>query len=328
MRLNKVGVLAASILTAGFIAVGTSASAVITPPAPTKLSAAAIAPVGTVNGGSVIDESLTNLDVKNGSLSESDMYAPFVASMRTVFNNGVDSSAKIKDGVIAEVDLNQAVQDKLNKAGTGAAGKSAYELAVIAGFNGTQDQWLASLKGKDGKDAIVSVTALSNLTNRPDSGGHGNWATDTIVRNVAITKQGAVPASNCGAGATSCFFYTGSLTDTGTFVTIKDAKSPVAGTPINGVLSGTMSGGAKLEFYATSDAPSPSLVQGNVDGPGTDAAETTTARWAAQFFPAGVTVTDAKLNDWKWTYADSLCETHTQSLGGLTGDILGVNNCN
>ncbi|CAJ0610686.1 unnamed protein product [Cylicocyclus nassatus] len=34
----------------------------------------------------------------------------------------------------------------------GADGKSAYELAVVAGFNGTIDAWLASLKGADGTD--------------------------------------------------------------------------------------------------------------------------------------------------------------------------------
>lgn len=36
------------------------------------------------------------------------------------------------------------------KGDTGAAGKSAYELAVQAGFDGDLDAWLASLKGEDG----------------------------------------------------------------------------------------------------------------------------------------------------------------------------------
>lgn len=33
-------------------------------------------------------------------------------------------------------------------------GKSAYEIAVEKGFNGTEEQWLISLKGKDGKDGV------------------------------------------------------------------------------------------------------------------------------------------------------------------------------
>lgn len=31
-------------------------------------------------------------------------------------------------------------------------GKSAYEIAVIHGFKGTEEEWLASLQGKDGVD--------------------------------------------------------------------------------------------------------------------------------------------------------------------------------
>jgi len=36
------------------------------------------------------------------------------------------------------------------KGGSGAAGKSAYEIAVLNGFVGTEAQWLVSLKGGDG----------------------------------------------------------------------------------------------------------------------------------------------------------------------------------
>ena len=31
-------------------------------------------------------------------------------------------------------------------------GKSAYEIAVEHGFNGTEEQWLESLRGEDGND--------------------------------------------------------------------------------------------------------------------------------------------------------------------------------
>lgn len=34
----------------------------------------------------------------------------------------------------------------------GADGKSAYEIAVDNGFEGTEQEWLESLKGKDGTD--------------------------------------------------------------------------------------------------------------------------------------------------------------------------------
>lgn len=42
------------------------------------------------------------------------------------------------------------------KGDTGAAGKSAYELAVIAGFTGTQSEWLQSLPGKSAYQIAVT----------------------------------------------------------------------------------------------------------------------------------------------------------------------------
>ena len=36
----------------------------------------------------------------------------------------------------------------------GEKGKSAYEIAVDNGFEGTEEEWLASLQGKDGQDGV------------------------------------------------------------------------------------------------------------------------------------------------------------------------------
>lgn len=53
-------------------------------------------------------------------------------------------------------ELIQYVQEELGKlepsegGGTGIDGQSAYEIAVSAGFEGTQEDWLASLKGEKG----------------------------------------------------------------------------------------------------------------------------------------------------------------------------------
>lgn len=54
------------------------------------------------------------------------------------------------------------IKDTLAGAGTlkGEAGKSAYELAVEWGFIGTEEDWLASLKGKDGGSAVFDFTQL------------------------------------------------------------------------------------------------------------------------------------------------------------------------
>lgn len=61
-------------------------------------------------------------------------------------------------------DWNQQDDTKLdyikNKPTTtnGEDGKSAYELAVDNGFNGTEQEWLASLKGQDGTNGTNGVT--------------------------------------------------------------------------------------------------------------------------------------------------------------------------
>ena len=47
-------------------------------------------------------------------------------------------------------DLYTQLLKKIEEAGHGADGKSAYEIAVEHGYVGTEEEWLASLHGKDG----------------------------------------------------------------------------------------------------------------------------------------------------------------------------------
>lgn len=47
-------------------------------------------------------------------------------------------------------DLYAQLLKKIEEAGHGADGKSAYEIAVAHGYVGTEEEWLASLHGKDG----------------------------------------------------------------------------------------------------------------------------------------------------------------------------------
>lgn len=53
----------------------------------------------------------------------------------------------------------------------GVDGKSAYEIAIAEGFQGTEAQWLVSLKGKDGVDATTTEVATvdkSGLMSKED----------------------------------------------------------------------------------------------------------------------------------------------------------------
>ena len=51
-------------------------------------------------------------------------------------------------------DLYQQLLQKIQSASKGTEGKSAFEIAVEHGFTGTENEWLQSLKGADGKDGI------------------------------------------------------------------------------------------------------------------------------------------------------------------------------
>lgn len=219
-------------------------------------------------------------------------------------------------GSIHESSLDAALKVKVNQIGSGPQGPAGP--AGPAGAQGAQGP-----KGDKGDSAIVTVSAATALTNRPDSGTAGTWANDTLSRNVSVTKHGAVDAAKCGPTATECYLYYVSGTDTGTFATVPGWKTPGAGANGAGNVSGSVSGAFKGQFYATSATPDPSLVDATVNG-----AAHPTAQWAAMFFPATVTVTDTELRDWGWTYkAPEFCNTWVNAKAGNTGDITGVNAC-
>ena len=74
----------------------------------------------------------------------------------------------------------------------GAPGKSAYQVAVSRGFSGTELQWLASLRGTDGKSFEVnSAGSLANRANY-DNRLPGFSFLDTDAGNLYI-RQSSMP---------------------------------------------------------------------------------------------------------------------------------------
>ena len=141
-------------------------------------------------------------------------------------------------------------------------------------------------QGPAGQDAILSVSAQTQVTNWPEGGG---WANDNFTRMVTITRQHAAPASDCGASASRCWFYTETLSDNGTSVPVNGHGSPNtshSGATITAAnISGNnMTGGGKLEFYADSGTPDPSKVPGTATG--TSKPQSSTS-WYKLFFPQG-----------------------------------------
>lgn len=219
---------------------------------------------------------------------------------------------------------------------TGAAGPQGP--AGPAGPQGPQGP-----AGPAGVDAILTVSAQTVVTNWPESSG---WATDNFTRNVTLTREGAVPASHCGASATSCYLYTETLADNGNFITVDGHVSPNGSSTdtIKGAWTGTMTGGGKLEFYASSATPDPKLVPGTADG---SAKPQTTTGWYKLFFPGttqfGLTTgANVPWLTYDWDYAvnvtcgtsSTVSENWNDSVnpgddgqGGTDGNITGQTAC-
>ena len=83
-----------------------------------------------------------------------------------------------------EFDDGKNLQEKLNNGelggggGSGAAGKSAYEIAVDNGFVGTETEWLESLNGKQG----------ATFTPYVSSNGELSWTNDGDKKNPATVN--------------------------------------------------------------------------------------------------------------------------------------------
>jgi hypothetical protein len=181
----------------------------------------------------------------------------------------------------------------------------------------------------------VTASAQTDITNDADSGNNGDWAVDTLTRQMTVTRHAAAPASDCGGtatnGVTTCYFYTALMTDEGSFTTDSGAKSPNAGVTINGVLTGSITGGSSYEFYASSGTPDGTLVPATLDA---TSAGTNSSDWPERFFPSAVVFGGMDEINWSYTYdAPATCETWTDAFnngGGSSsaaGDITGVNAC-
>ena len=141
----------------------------------------------------------------------------------------------------------------------------------------------------------------THLTDRPDSGGNGNWAADDFTRHATITPDGTAPLADCSPTATTCYAYTASLKDDGTFTTINGAFTPNQGGAdvgdlITATVTGRMSGyGDFTTFYATTK-PSAQFVPQHVERQ----RMTRSYLWPDLFFPSTATVTG--VNEATWGY--------------------------
>jgi hypothetical protein len=148
----------------------------------------------------------------------------------------------------------------------------------------------------------ATVTAITWLVHRADSGGNGNWAYDKFSRTAQVTYRGVAPLSACGTASGHCYAFTASLSDTGAFTTIKGAFTPNQGAPYTGThiaskVTGPMHGyGLFTTFFATA-MPQAGLVPHYVYGNAHPS-----YLWPGLFFPASAKVTGLNENDWGYYY--------------------------
>lgn len=88
--------------------------------------------------------------------------------------------------------IGNTVGTPLNPQMFAASGDSAYEIAVKHGFKGTEEEWLASLKGADGKDGADGTPVEVNT---PEDGEADLVVlkVDGTVYNIPKATDSAVP---------------------------------------------------------------------------------------------------------------------------------------
>lgn len=140
---------------------------------------------GNINSTAV----LANLDYKYGP------YNSLQEAYDTLGPNGVDKLAIgltvgiIEDGRIREYWFKSGT-NSVNNLVLKSEGKSAYDIAVEEGFEGTEQEWIDSLKGEKGDDAINPFKGwYDSYSNLPENPVVGDYA---YVKGATSTDPAAI----------------------------------------------------------------------------------------------------------------------------------------
>lgn len=107
-----------------------------------------------------------------------------------------------KEENVVEI-VNLAVEEAVKDVTKGADGKSAYEIAQEKGFEGTEEEWLASLKGEPGKDG------KSGSPGKDGTPGKDGEAATIAVGSVTSSEYGTQPViENVGTETAAIFNFT------------------------------------------------------------------------------------------------------------------------
>ena len=117
-------------------------------------------------------------------------------NVSSFFNDAGYISEEKTEQILADYsrteDVEEIVSQAVSQIPSGENGLSAYEIAVLYGFLGTEEEWILSLKGDNGKDGIT-----------PEIGENGNWfigGDDTGIPSRG--ESGAAPSISIGTVVT------------------------------------------------------------------------------------------------------------------------------
>jgi hypothetical protein len=184
------------------------------------------------------------------------------------------------------------------------AGACVAALAVAGAAN-------ASARPAVQPHASTPVTATTMITNRPDSGAHGDWATDSFSRVATIRLAGQVGVEHCpGSDTGHCYLWNFKIADSGHFTTIASQMSPRAGTNLDLALTGAFSGGSSTgQYYASWKTAKATRVPATEnDNNMVPSGRHTTTNWVEQFYGSSAVFNSAAnpggpdLGRWSWKY--------------------------
>lgn len=144
------------------------------------------------------------------------------------------------------------------------------------------------------------LSARTELSQHPDSGGNGNWALDEIQRVFRLRLTGH-PSANV-------YTFSASVTDDGWFQAIPNAFTPNqfgpnAGKHIRGFVFGWLNGHTTYTFTANHLPNSRFNLGIPFSENGAPVGDETTSLWYEQAFPVGTVFGGNGINnDWAWAY--------------------------
>lgn len=163
--------------------------------------------VSGVDSMSVSGQTL-NIELNDGTHLEMDFPTPAdgVSITDVEVNSSKHLICTLSDGNTIDAGEVPTIKgDDGEKGDDGADGKSAYEIAVEQGYSGTEEEWIASLKGEDGEDGfsptievkessseryVLMITTAEGSYDTPNlkGGGSGSASAMSDLEDVQLTS--------------------------------------------------------------------------------------------------------------------------------------------